>query len=52
MKKLLLLGFVIIAFISCEKESHNHEHNEELSCEMCVDTNCTCTHPIILDLEE
>ena len=38
MKKLLLIGFMIIAFISCEKESHdhNHDHNDELCCEMCV----------------
>ena len=35
MKKLLLIGFMIITFISCEKESHDHNHdqNDEL-CEM------------------
>ena len=36
MKKLLLIGFMIITFISCEKESHdhNHDHNDELCCEI------------------
>ena len=54
MKKLLLIGFMIIAFISCEKESHdhNHDHNDELCCEMCTDSICTCTHPIIIDIVE
>jgi len=45
---------MIIAFISCEKESHdhNHDHNNELSCEMCSDSVCNCTHPIIIDIVE
>ena len=36
MKKLLLLGFMIIVFISYEKESHdhNHDHNDEHCCEI------------------
>ena len=40
---------MIIAFISCEKESHDNDHNDELCCEMCSDSICTCTHPIISD---
>ena len=54
MKKLLLIGFMIIAFIICEKESHdhNHDHNDELYYEMCTDSICTCTHPTIIDVVE
>jgi hypothetical protein len=32
MKKLLLIGFMIIAFISCEKESH--EHTDQTDCDL------------------
>ncbi len=48
MKKLHLIGFIMIAFISCEK--NDHDHNQEHCCEMCSDSICTFTHPIILNI--